>query len=361
MKHLYLLASALLCVFCTAAQPPAHYYSPAAGLSGAPLQASLHTIIRGHTELSYTPGLWNAYKTTDKRPGTNYVWDIYSDIPGGTPPYLYTFSTNQCGNGKNYENSCYNREHTWPQSKFGSNGPMQSDLWIVYPTDYYVNNQRGNMPYGKVGSASKTFRNGSKIGNNSYPGAPSGTCFEPIDSFKGDIARSYFYIATRYLNQGSNWSDWEMATGSVLKPWAVQMLLEWHRLDPVSTKEIDRNNAVYALQNNRNPYIDSPQYVECIWGNALACSGAQSVANTQPALTPPQVQYDFISGKIYITTGGAVSAQLMDLQGRVLEHLPLPDAALHRWEFPLHHYPGGLYLIRIHTAAGVVVQRVVFP
>lgn len=362
MKRFYLSLCALLCVGAALAQAPANYYQSAAGLSGTQLQTALYNKIKGHTVLSYTPGLWNAYKTTDKRPNSNFVWDIYSDIPGGTPPYLYTLGSNQCGNGANRENSCYNREHIWPQSKFNSNSPMVSDLWIVYPTDYYVNNQRGSMPYGKVGSATKTFLNGTKIGNNVYPGAPSGTCFEPIDSFKGDIARSYFYIATRYLNEGNSWSTWEMAVGSVLKPWAVQMLLEWHRLDPVSAKEVARNNAAFLLQNNRNPYIDSPQYAECIWGNSGNCRAVQSsiavTSNPEEALL---VHYDLNAGKIYVTADKAATAQLLDMQGRVLETLLPLNPASNRWELLMNNYPRGMYFVRTQSAFGTTVRRIVFP
>lgn len=363
MKRIYLLAFGIFLTSTAAlAQPPANYYQSAAGLSGTQLQTALYNKIKGHTVLSYTPGLWNAYKTTDKRPGTNFLWDIYSDIPGGTPPYQYTLGSGQCGNGANHENSCYNREHIWPQSKFGSASPMVSDLWIVYPTDYYVNNQRSNMPYGKVGTAAKTFLNGSKIGNNVYPGAPSaGTCFEPIDSFKGDIARSYFYIATRYLGQGTNWSTWEMATGSVLRPWAVQMLLEWHRLDPVSAKEVARNNAVFLLQNNRNPFIDSPQYAECIWGTSGNCRAAQSVAVTSNPEEALQVHYDLNAGKIYVTADKPATAQLLDVQGRVLETmLPLTSES-NRWELSMNNYPRGMYFVRTHSTAGTTIRRVVFP
>ncbi len=249
------------------AQPPG-YYSTANSLNGQSLRAALRNIIRPHTVLTYTPGLWNAYNTTDKKP-SGKLWDVYSDIPSGTPAYEYTMVTDQCsGSSPSAEHGCYNREHTWPQSKFASDTPMQTDLFIVYPTDYFVNFKRGDLPYGKVGTATQTFTNGSKIGNNAYPGAPSGNCFEPIDSFKGDLARTYFYISTCYRNDSGRFSTWEIATLVSLKSWSAQMLLEWHHLDPVSKKEIDRNNAVYALQNNRNPFIDHPEYADCIWGTA---------------------------------------------------------------------------------------------
>jgi endonuclease I len=361
MKCFYASLLASLSFGLAAAQAPASYYQSAAGLSGTQLQSALHTIIDNHTVLSYTPGLWNAYYTTDNR-GNNKVWDIYSDIPGGTPSYLYTLGSSQCGNGANRENSCYNREHVWPQSKFNSASPMVSDLWIVYPTDYYVNNQRGNMPYGKVTSPSKTFLNGSKIGSNTYPGAPTGTCFEPIDSFKGDIARSYFYIATRYLGEDANWDDWEMATRAVLKPWTVQMLLSWHRMDPVSAKEISRNNAVYALQRNRNPYIDSPQYVECIWGTAATCRIPASVVTTGTNAPSIQVAYDLAGQRAYLTLSQAATIRLLDLQGRVLQTLTIPESGTAtRWELPLSAYAPGIYLLQAQSTSGKAVQRLLIP
>ena len=267
------------------AQIPAGYYNSAVGLSGQPLRVALRNIVRPHTMLSYTPGLWNAYSTTDVR-ADGKLWDIYSDIPGGTPAYLYVIGTtssggNQCGSvSPTAEGSCYNREHTWPQSKFNSDTPMQNDLFIVYPTDYFVNNQRGDLPYGKVGTASQTFTNGSKIGNNVYAGAPTGNCYEPLDSFKGDLARNYFYVATCYWGADSaSFVTWEIAYGLTFKPWAINMLLEWHHNDPVSQKELNRNNAVYALQHNRNPFIDHPEFADCIWGTSCTWVGIADANN----------------------------------------------------------------------------------
>jgi len=91
------------------------------------------------------------------------------------------------------------------------------------------------------------------------------------------LARSYFYVATRYYNEDNGWASNGMVTGSQLKPWAVSMLLEWHHQDPVSQKEIDRNNAVYNIQNNRNPYIDQPDFVDKIWGEGAGIAHEISV------------------------------------------------------------------------------------
>jgi endonuclease I len=226
------------------------------------LQSALHNIIKGHTSITYDQ-LWTAFQSTDKR-ADGKVWDPYSDIPSGTPPYEFTFVTNQCGNYTG-EGDCYNREHSWPKSWFGGEvEPMYSDLFHIYPTDGYVNNRRDNYAYAKVGSASWTAQNGSKLGSCATPGF-SGTVFEPIDGYKGDFARSYFYMSTRYYTEDSGWPGGDETTGSQLKAWAMAMMLQWNVLDPVSTKETDRNNAIYQIQNNRNPFIDHPEYAALIW------------------------------------------------------------------------------------------------
>jgi len=235
---------------------PAGYYNNAKLKSGNELKIALHDIIKGHTVISYD-GLYNAYKTTDTKPN-NIVWDMYSDIPGGTPPYVYYHNQKTCGSYSK-EGDCYNREHTFPQSLFNSKSPMVSDLFHVYPTDGYVNNKRSNYPHANVSNPTWTSKNGSKLGpcaNNGY----TGTVFEPVDSFKGDFARTYFYMAVRYYSEDGGWTSNGLNNGADLKDWAKDVMIQWHYLDPVSKKEIDRNNAVYQYQKNRNPFIDHPEW-----------------------------------------------------------------------------------------------------
>ena len=337
------------------AQPPG-YYTSANGLNGQDLRLALRNIIRTHTTLSYTPGLWNAYYTTDVKPNGK-LWDVYSDIPGGTPAYEYTLGTDQCGSaGPTAEGGCYNREHTWPQSKFASDTPMKNDLFIAYPTDYIVNNRRGDFPYGKVGTATQTFTNGSKIGNNTYSGAPSGSCFEPIDSFKGDLARTYFYISTCYRNDSNLFTSWEMANQVALTPWAAQMLLEWHHNDPVSKKEVDRNNAAYVLQANRNPFIDHPEYADCIWGTGDCSSLATgSVATTQGHFTMfpiPAVSNTTIAWR------ANEDAQIVvhDINGRIV--LTVNEAG-GKLAINVADWPKGIYMVQLVTATWTGMQKLV--
>ena len=258
---------ALLFVFITMrAQIPSGYYDNAANKTGDILKSALHTIIKTNdSHVSYTPGLWNAYQKTDVKPGTNYIWDIYSDVPNGTPSYQYTYSTNQCGSGgQNVEGDCYNREHLWAQSWTSNDATEKTDLHHVFPTDKYVNARRGNYAFGEVSSASETFSNGGKIGTNTVSGF-SGTVYEPIDEFKGDIARALMYVSVRYYGDDDSWDNSDMTTKSVIKSWAMTMLLDWHKNDPVSDKERRRNDSVYKIQHNRNPFIDHPEYARKIW------------------------------------------------------------------------------------------------
>ena len=244
---------------------PQGYYDNAVNKSGNTLREALHNIIKVHDTLSYND-LWQSFYSTDKRLDNNKVWDIYSDKPGYTPAYYFTFGSDQCGS-YSAEGDCYNREHSVPNSWFGGSvAPMYTDLFHLYPTDGYVNSKRSNLPIGKVTSASWTSTNGSKVGTSNISGY-SGQVFEPIDSFKGDFARTYFYMAVCYMDKNLGVETQSNFSGGDLKPWAKQLLLQWAALDPVSRKEIDRNNAIYELQNNRNPFIDHPELAAKIFGS----------------------------------------------------------------------------------------------
>jgi len=242
-------------------QIPEGYYDSAQGLSGQQLRAALQDIIDNHQEQSYA-SIWTHFQSTDDNINGK-VWDMYSDVPGGNPAYIYSFLTDQCGN-YSAEGDCYNREHSFPQSWFNDAAPMVTDLFQIYPTDGYVNGKRSNYPYGEVTSPSWISTNGCKLGNCSFTGY-SGTVFEPVDEYKGDLARTYFYMMTRYMDIADGWNS-DMLSGNDLAPWAKELLVKWNSEDPVSQKEEDRNNAVYQIQDNRNPYIDHPEYTDLIWG-----------------------------------------------------------------------------------------------
>ena len=260
--HLFFFFAVFSQIF---AQIPSGYYNNVKGKKGKELQIALNHIITNHRSVTYSE-VWIYYQYTDLKPNGK-IWDIYSDNPQGTPAYEYNYKTDQCANMGSGEGICYTREHSFCQSWFGGGqAAPYTDIFHLYPTDGWMNTKRSNNPYGKVVTPATTFSNGSKMGINTYPDAQNVTCYEPIDDFKGDIARSFFYMATRYMFEDEDFQDPSpMTYKSQLQPWALKMFMEWHLLDPVSPKEIDRNNAIYAVQKNRNPFIDHPDWVSKIW------------------------------------------------------------------------------------------------
>jgi len=180
----------------------ADYYATITNTSsGATLASSLHTLSENkHTNQIGYGGLWDAYYTTDVLPGTGIIWDTYSETK------LYTVGDDQDKGSHSKEGDTYNREHTVPQSWFNEESPMVADTHHILATDSYVNGMRGNNPYGEVGTSTYTAGNGGMLGTSKLSGY-SGTVFEPIDEYKGDIARGYFYMAIRYSDMLANWDD----------------------------------------------------------------------------------------------------------------------------------------------------------
>ncbi|MCW4439449.1 endonuclease [Vibrio splendidus] len=260
-------------------EPPVlgEYYKDAEGKVGFALKTALYQIIDNHSSQGYT-AIWtlvseadlDAYYDTD-----GSILDMYSEKPSGSDSIQFTKVSDQCGQYSK-EGDCYNREHSFPKSWFGGKvEPMNSDGHHLFATDGYVNSKRSNWPFGEVSSATYTSSNGSKLGSAANSLGYAGTVFEPIDEFKGDFARAYFYMATRYENEIANWEGNSTSSDAALdgtnttvfEPWLLTMLKRWHSEDPVSQKEIDRNKVVHDFQGNRNPFIDHPEFVSQIWGN----------------------------------------------------------------------------------------------
>lgn len=256
----------LVCSLFAGAQIPANYYSAAQGKSGEALRSALNTCIKDHTTLNYE-GLQDYYARADFRPdGT--LWEIYSTCE---------FTMEDLNKTQNDFCMGWNKEHSVPKSWFNSGSPMYSDMIHVIPTDARVNNLRGNEAYGETSSRSDEISLSSDalghIGTSSFSGYSGiGKVYEPDDRYKGDIARIYFYMVTCYINKnfttdnGAKMFSYTNST-NYLTDYSVALLMKWHRQDPVSYKEIARNDSVFACQGNRNPFVDFPDLAEYIWGN----------------------------------------------------------------------------------------------
>ncbi|AZA54883.1 endonuclease [Chryseobacterium sp. G0201] len=266
------------------AQAPAGYYDGTPGLTGYTLKSKLHDIISTKNVNWHYGDLPNYYNQTDldkyydhDATNTSILLDMYSEIPTGADAYEYTSANLISTSGA--EGLGYNREHAVPQSTFNSDYPMYSDLHFVIPTDARINQLRNNYPYG-VGNSTVhyTFTNSSKIANSAIPNyVYTNRVYEPVNEFKGDIARMLLYFAVRYesklpsfnystnINPAIDRSALDGTAERAFDPAYISMLLQWNTQDPVSQREIDRNNAIFTIQNNRNPFIDNPTWANSIW------------------------------------------------------------------------------------------------
>ena len=306
----YLNSNPLTGAKSTTSDPNANYYANIGNQCGGDLKTALYNLINAHTMVSYS-SLWTHYQQTDDHLNDTgnemIVWDMYSDNPTGSENE-FTFVAEQCGSYSG-EGSCYNREHSFPKSWWGgsSSVPMYTDLFTVVPVDGWINGIRNNNPYGEVlsGTEAHITNNGSRLGESaiSIPNY-TGSVFEPIDAYKGDLARGYFYMATCYENLISNWETTTVEANAVLdgtafpafETWMIDMLLAWHTADPVSSKEIERNETIYAIQGNRNPFIDHPEYANFIWGSCD--SGGGGGGSSQPDTEAPSTPLNLAGSNV---------------------------------------------------------------
>ena len=334
------------------AQPPTGYYNSAVNYSGSVLKTKLFTIAGPHTERTYT-NLWTDFQTTDKR-ADGKVWDMYSNC-------TFTFGTNQdSGSGGNSECQYYNREHSFPKSWFKDGTPMYTELFHLYPTDKYVNSERGNLPFGETTNPTKTYSNGSKLGSSSFAGYP-GNVFEPTDEYKGDFARTYFYMATAYESVIESWNISNTNASPHLdgtkypafNTWTISLLLKWNSMDPISAKEINRNNAVYGIQHNRNPFIDYPILAEYIWGSRKGepWSLTSGIDNLKIQFT---VSPNIVQNVLNINCDESeLYYRIFDLNGQLLETSRLDISKSIR----VDNLQNGMYIIQLQSDNKKSIQK----
>lgn len=246
-------ALALLLCLAATAEIPTGYYRTLNGKSEAALKTAIYELLKDHSLVSSYTNLPKYFANTDVYPGTNQWWDMYSNDVRYAPSF-----------------SGLNREHSFPKSWWGggTDTPAYVDLNHLYPSEMKANTAKSNYPLGVVATAS--FDNGcSKVGTpTTGQGGGASKVFEPDDRYKGDLARAYFYMVCCYQNL--TWKYTYMVqqnTYPTLNSWSINLLMKWHRDDPPSEKEFYRNEEVYKVQNNRNPFIDYPELAEYLWGN----------------------------------------------------------------------------------------------
>ncbi len=290
----------LLTAATVAAAEPQGYYRSLEGKKDAELKTALYKLIRNFTQVSSYSDLPRYFQKTDVYPGSKRWWEMYSNETLYAPSFRGL-----------------NREHSFPKSWWGgSTGvPAYVDLNHLYPAEGDANMAKSNYPLGEVDRTNAVkFENGvSTVG---YPvTGQGGGCqwvFEPDDQYKGDFARTYFYMATCY--QDYTWKYTYMVSNNTfptLTGWAARLLLKWHNDDPVSQKELDRNEAVYSIQNNRNPFIDHPELAEYIWGDKQGQSFKLSTSDTpvgDPNLITPTQGMELEFGEV--ATGSTTTADL---------------------------------------------------
>ena len=291
-------------IFSLLADMPRDYYpNSLEGKNGAELKTELHNLLKNHTRLPYGSRdynqiacTWTVFKKSDGRPNKK-VWDMYSNNS-------YNFS-NGAGatKGMNIEHSvpkswwgdAYDETAT-PLTRFKYDGSY--DLHHLTPSDAAANTAKSNYPLGEVDSP--LFDNGvTKVGTGQANGRAT-NLFEPADEYKGDFARMYLYFVTCYQDyswKSSALSMFAQNSYPTLNAYGQSLLLKWHRQDPVSQKEIDRNNAVYSFQGNRNPFIDYPNMVEYIWGDSknyeFSFSG-QSTSAPSISISNDKIEFGYI-------------------------------------------------------------------
>ena len=336
----------VLCIsFVAFASIPEDYYNTLPGKSGAALKTALHKIICNDTTgyLLYGPGAghtWEGFYSTDRNRADNSVIDMYSNeiryYPNPNPSFASFGQLIQI-------------EHSLPKSWWGGyEWAAYKDLNQLYPSDGSTNNAKSNYPLGQV-SGTVYFDNGvSKIGNAVYP-AYSGRVFEPADEYKGDFARSYFYMATAYENYSAYWNSPMMNKNKypVFNQWATDLLLSWHRQDPVSSKESSRTNVVYSFQQNRNPFIDYPELVEYIWGNNVGTVWNLTTTNMNPFLEI--FDFKYTTGNPCFTviseTDIAISYSIYTVNGQKI----IQDKSFTNTETQFSYLTSGIYLIEINS------------
>jgi hypothetical protein len=192
--------------------------------------------------------------------------------------------------------------------------------------------------------------------------------FEPIDAFKGDLVRSHFYMCTRYYGEDGGWSSSDATVGAELRPWAVTQYLAWSAADPVSWKERMRNGAIYAIQGNRNPFVDHPEFATAIY-DSNAVTGVDDAPVAATILLQPNRPNPFSARttiRFELPQRQRVALRVYDVTGRAVRTLAAGEfaAGSHALDWDGRDEGGaplqaGLYFCRLDAGAEHGIRRMV--
>ena len=254
----------LIIVLCSSLLAQEQYYRKAEGLRGTQLKEALHDLIQPSYVLAYGGGVgktWTGFWYTDQMENMQ-VRDRYSNVVRYLNPDMSAVSN-------------MNIEHIWANSWWGHiKNNAYCDLFNLYPADATANGRKSNNPIGIV-DGTVSYTNGvTKVGkSSSYRADSLITAWEPADQWKGDFARTYFYMATCYSHMTSLWTTTEGLltvdpnSPLLMRPWVYNLMLEWAEADPLDEIEQQRCDAIYEIQGNRNHFVDYPELCYYIWGN----------------------------------------------------------------------------------------------
>jgi endonuclease I len=336
MRHAF---SALVLLSTTLyAQAPPGYYASVNATTPALLRSTLHAVIDDHTKITYTGSgtdTWTVLELADQNPAnSSQILDLYKNsaltkFGGGTGPY--------------------NREHSWPNSLgFPNDGPTNypyTDCHHLFLCDVAYNSDRGNKPFmngvstwterttlvnGGQGGGSGTFPGNSNWFNSTADG------WQTWSGRKGDVARAMMYMDIRYeggTHGGTGAAEPDLrltdnaslivttgSNASIAYMGLQSTLVQWHLADPVDAKEIARNNVVFTYQGNRNPFIDHPEWVACLYSN-------QCIRVREPEVWINELHYD---------NTGTDTGEFVEIAGRAGERM-------NDWMLMAYDGTGGLH------------------
>ena len=321
-RLLTIAAVTLSAAFGASAEIPSGYYTSIEGKATSELKTALYNIIRNQSQQQTYSRLPTYFQRTDTYPNSNRWWDMYSNSPLYAPSF-----------------TGLNREHSLPKSWWGGSQTVlaYTDLNHLYPSEMQANTAKSNYPLGIVTDGGSKFNNSMVMVGRGQNSGGAAYVFEPVDEYKGDFARTYFYMVTCY--QDFDWRYQYMCMNGTypsMQQWAIDLLLKWHRGDPVSQKELDRNEQVYLIQANRNPFIDYPDLVEYIWGDkkgqAFKFSGGSVTPGEAVLVTPPnKMALDFNR----VAVGRTSQAKLQIRGEKLTKPLRLTISGINRSLFTL--------------------------